>query len=434
MHRPFNIVGALLLLMLASSAATARKVEQIETPAGIRAWLVEERSIPIVSMKFTFEGGAMQDPPERGGLASLLASLLTEGAGDFNSDSYARRMAEEGVEIVFSASRDQIHGGLDALAGRFPASAELLRLALTAPRFDADAVERVRQQQVANIDLVANEPRAVSLDAWYGTTFPGHPYGRSLNGTANSVRAASPADIKALHGRLMARDRLRVVIVGDIDRVQAMAALDRIFGALPARATLTAVPKVEPRVGSAPVIVAKDLPLSTSAFGTIAPPANHADFPALQVLNHIIGSGDFDATLMEEIRVKRGLAYSVAVSLINDASASVMLGGMATKSENQTEALAVLKQVLQRMSADGPTGEQVDNAKLYLTGSYVLDFDTNTKLAGSLIRLWLGGRGPEFLDTRNDAIKRVSIDDVRRVARTMLAWDRFNLVIVGPGK
>ncbi len=225
-----------------------------------------------------------------------------------------------------------------------------------------------------------------------------------------------------------------MVIVGNIDRVRATTALDRIFGGLPAMATLAAVPKLEPRQISAPLIITKDLPLATSAFGTIAPPPTHADFPALQVLNHIIGSGDFDATLMEEIRVKRGLAYSVAVSLINDAAASVMLGGMATKSENQNEALSVLKQVLQRTSADGPTAEQVDNAKRYLTGSYVLDFDTNTKLASSLLRLWLEGRGPEFIDARNEAIRRVTIDDVRRVARGMLAWDRYNLVIVGPGK
>jgi zinc protease len=437
MIRPFKTtcVRVLLLLLVvpfAGAADAARKVEQIESPGGVKAWLVEERSIPLISIKFAFEGGAMQDPADKGGLAGLLGSLLTEGAGNLDSDAYARRMAEEGVQIAFSVARDQIYGGLDTLAGRLDASAELLRLALSAPRFDADAIERVRQQQIASLELAANEPRAISLDAWHAATFPGHPYGRSSNGTAATVRASTAADIKALHKRLVARDRLRVIIVGDIDKARAIVALDRIFGQLPAKAALASLPKLEPRRVAEPVIVAKDLPLSTAAFGTPTLPPIHADFPALQVLNQIIGSGDFDATLMEEIRVKRGLAYSVAVSLINDPTASIMLGGMATKSENMREALSVLRASLERIAGEGPTAEQVDNAKLYLTGSYVLDLDTNTKLANSLLRLWIGGRAPEFLDTRNDAIRRVGLADVRRVARDVLAWERFNLVVVGP--
>lgn len=422
----------LLLIPLVGPADASRKVQQIETPGGVKAWLVEERSIPLVSIKFAFEGGTMQDPPDKGGLASLLTSLLTEGAGNLDSDAYARRMAEEGAQITFSAARDQIYGSLDTISSRLDASVELLRLALASPRFDADATERVRQQQIAGLELAANEPRAVSLDAWHAATFPGHPYGRSLSGSAESVRAATAGDIKALHKRLIARDRLRVIIVGDVDKVRSVAALDHMFGQLPAKAMLAPLAKLEPRRIAAPVVVAKDLPLATAAFGAPALSPTHVDFPALQVLNHIIGSGDFDATLMEEIRVKRGLAYSVAVSLISDSTASIMLGGMATKSENMREALSVLQASLGQIASVGPTAEQVGNAKLYLTGSYVLDLDTNTKLASSLLRLWLGGRAPEFLDTRNDTIRRVGIDDVHRVAREMLAWGRFNLVVVGP--
>jgi zinc protease len=280
--------------------------------------------------------------------------------------------------------------------------------------------------------LPGTERRAISLDAWHAATFPDHPYGRSLNGIASTVRAATADDIKALYKRLLARDRLRIIIVGDIDKPRAIAMLDRMLGQLPANAAFAPLAKLEPRRIAVPVIIAKDLPLATAAFGAPALPPGDADFPALQVLNHIIGSGDFDATLMEEIRVKRGLAYAVAVSLIDDSAASVMLGGMATKPENIREAISVLQSSLRQIARDGPTAEQVDNAKLYLTGSYVLDHDTNTKLAASLLRLWVGGRAPEFLETRNDTIRHVGVADVRRVAREILDWDRFNLVVVGP--
>jgi zinc protease len=230
----------------------------------------------------------------------------------------------------------------------------------------------------------------------------------------------------------MARSNLKVVIVGNIDRAAATTLLDRVFGALPARAGLTETGGPTIARVAQPVAVPKDIPLATAAFGAASVASLHRDFPTLLVLNHIIGSGDFDATLMEEIRVKRGLAYSVSVSLINDASASIMLGGMATKTENMREALKLLEAVLRRTATEGPRPEQVENAKLYLTGSYLLDFDTNAKLAASLLRLWLAGREPSYLSLRNEDVRRVTVDDVRRLARELLAPDRFNIVVVGP--
>ena len=246
------------------------------------------------------------------------------------------------------------------------------------------------------------------------------------------MRTITRDDVKRQHERLLSRNDLRVVVVGDISRDDAIRALDQIFGAIPAQSKLNPIPKAEQHLTGRPVVVEKDLPLATAAFGAPSVPSNHPDYPALQVLNHIIGSGDFDATLMEEIRVKRGLAYSVSISLLNDTVAStIMLGGMATKNENMAQALSVLKDALAKTAADGPTNEQFENAKRYLTGSYLLDFDTNAKLAASLLRIWLDGKTPDFVDTRNAGIERVKLDDVKRVAREALAWNRINITIVG---
>ena len=427
------LAGALLCLLglLTTATAAARKIAQIETSGGIRAWLVEERSIPLVSLRFTFEGGALQDPEGREGLTSMLASLLTEGAGALTAEDYARRVADEGSQISLSVGRDQIHGGLDALTKRFDASAELLRLALAEPRLDASTIERVRQQKLADLELAASEPRGVAFNRWYATSFPGQRYGRPAEGTEASVQAITAADLHAQQRRLLARDGLRVVIVGDIGREQAALILDRIFGGLPAKADLMPLQAPRLQVLPAPVVVEKELPLATTAFGAAAVPGTHPDFPAWQVLAHIIGSGDFDATLMEEIRVKRGLAYAVSISLINDRAAPILLGGMATKNENMAAALAVLKDVLARTAAAGPSADRVEAAKRYLTGSYLLDFDTNAKLAGSLLRIWIEGRGPDFIAERNLTISRVTTADVKRVARSALAWDGFNVTIVG---
>lgn len=427
------LLAALLSLLCLCTAATAagRRAVEVTTPGGIRAWLVEERAIPLVSIRFAFAGGALQDPVGREGLAGLLASLLSEGAGEHGAQDFARRVADQGAQLAITGGRDQIRGGIDALSGRLDASVALLRLALTVPRFDDDAIARVREQRVADLEIALNEPRSIAFNRWHAELFPGHPYGRPVDGTPASMRAISRDDIKAQHRRLLARSALRVVVVGDLDQARMLQALDRIFGELPAEAQAQPIAKVEMRRLIKPVVVEKDQPLSTVAFGGQALASDHADYPALQVLNQVIGSGDFDSTLMEEIRVKRGLAYSVSTSLLGDSAASLVLGGMATKNENVAEALEVLKGVLAKIVSTGPSQEQFDNAKRFLIGSYLLDFDTNAKLADSLLRIWVEGRRPEFVERRNGEIARVTIEDVRRVARQLLSWDGMNVAIVG---
>ena len=224
------------------------------------------------------------------------------------------------------------------------------------------------------------------------------------------------------------------MIVGDIGKPAAVEAIDAIFGNLPDKAQVVPVGKVEPRSVPAPVVVPMDQPLATANFGLPSLPVDHPDFPALQVLNHVIGSGDFDSRLMEELRVKRGLAYSIQTGLTYDSISSLMLGGFATKNENMGTALSVVRDVLASTARDGPTQAKFDNAKRYLTGSFLLDFDTNAKVANSLLSIWLRGNGPDYLQKRNQKIAAVTLADVKRVAAEVLKDDRLIVVIVGKPK
>ena len=411
--------------------AQALKIDQIVTPKGIEVWLVEEHSVPLVAIKFAFAGGGTQDQPGKEGLADLLSGVLTEGAGDFDAAAFKQRLSSLGSQLSFSSGRDAITGGLETLSKRLEASAELLRLALVAPRFDPDAVDRVKMQRLNELAYAANEPRGVALDRWYVEAFQGQPYGRPIKGTQQSVQLITRADIQVQHARLLARDTLKIIIVGDIEKDSAAQLIDTIFGALPEKAQLQTFGRLEPQPVAAPIVISKDQPLATAAFGMASLGKGHPDFSALQVLNHIIGSGDFDSSLMEEIRVKRGLAYSINTSLLHDSMASLMLGGFATKNENMAEALGVLKDVLARTVREGPTVDQFNNAKRYLMGSFLLDFDTNSKIASSLLRIWLDGQGVEYLSSRNTAIERVTLDDVKRIASQVLKSDQLIITIVG---
>ena len=411
--------------------ATARDILQIESPGGIKAWLVEEHSIPLISIKFALDGGAALDPKGKGGLAKMMTGLLLEGAGEMDAPAFARALAEQGADLSISSGRDRIVGGLAALTKRFGPSAQLLRLALIEPRFDDDAISRVREQHLGGLKLAAKSPRSVAFNRWYATAFPGHAYGRPADGTLTSVAAITRGDITGAHRRLFARNTLKIVIVGDIDRQTAEKTLDIIFGGLKTAPEYSKPATPTMRTDPTTTVVSMDQPLSTAAFGFASLPSNSPDYPALQILRQIIGSGDFDSILMEEIRVKRGLAYAAQVSLVNNSLKSVMLGGLATKNENMGKALGVLREVLATTVNSGPTREQFDNAKRYLIGSYVLDFDTNAKLAGSLLKIWLNGYGPDFIDARNRRIEQVTFDDVKRVARDVLRLDQMIVTIVG---
>jgi zinc protease len=443
-YRPFGSPGKLrgiagpvyilVALLVSTLPALALTVEQIVSAKGIKAWLVEEHSVPLIAMKFAFAGGAAQDPRGKEGLTTLVCDLLTEGAGNLSAADFKHQVSLLGARLTVSGGRDAIYGGLETPSERFGPSAELLRLALIEPRLYLEAIDRVRGQSLTNLALAASDATALALDRWYAEAFANRAYGRPVNGTPESLARLMRDDVEAQHARLFARDGLKVVIVGHIDRRAAAEALDAIFGGLPEKAQLTGTERVEPRSVPAPVVIDKDFPLASAIFGLPALRSDDPDFPALQVLNHIIGSGNFDARLMEEIRVKRGLAYSVKTSLIRDSMTSLLFGGFATKNENMGTALDVLKDVLSKTARDGPTLSQFDNAKLYLTGSFLLDFDTSAKVASSLLRLWIDGEGPEYLGTRNQKINAVTLGDIKRVAGEVLKVDRLIVTIVGRPK
>ncbi|MFN3743966.1 MAG: M16 family metallopeptidase [Hyphomicrobiaceae bacterium] len=432
---PLMAMMVALLMVWANFPAGAdaglRPVKHITTASGLSVWLVEEPGIPLVAIRFAFSGGALQDPPGLEGLAVLMANLMTEGAGPHRAEDFARHVADHAARISIAASRDRISGALDVLSSHLDASAALLRMALSAPRFDADAVERARAQLVSTLAIASNDPRATAFERWYAAAFPGHPSGRPVNGTLQSVARITRGDIAGHHTALITRDRLRVVIVGDIRAPRASLLVDEVFAGLPITSRLKEVNVVAPLASAAPLITRAAQPLSTAVFGLPGLSPHHPDYAALQVLNHFLGSGDFDSRLMEEIRVKRGLAYSVQARLTHDAGTPLLVGSLATRNDTMAQALRVLRETLSDVAERGVPSEQLNRTQQYLTASYPLDFDTNSGTASALLQLWLEGRAPEYLAERNAAINSVSAEDVHRVARDVLRSDRLLITIVG---
>ena len=432
---PLLCAVVLAALSLFSSKAEAMKIQEVESPGGIKAWLVEAHSVPLIAMRFAFDGGgSSQDPDGREGLANFLSSILDEGAGDLGARQFQERMEELAVRMSFEDGRDAFYGNFETLTENREAAARLLALALTEPRFDPDAIERMRRAHLANLAAAARDPTRVATEQWMALAFAGHPYGRPANGTPTSVSAVTREDLAGFYARVLARDNLRVVVVGDIDAATLGGMLDTVFGALPAEAKLSPVASTEPKSAQKLKIVDMNVPQSVARFGLAAMPRDDKDFMAAFVLNTMLGGGSFTSRLYQEVREKRGLAYGVDTTIIPMRNASMFFGGVATKNEAVGRSLEVIRAELERMAADGPTEKELADTKAYLTGSFALRFDSNAKIADQLLWMKTEGLGRSYVETRNAMIEAVTIEDVRRVAKRLFEGNELLVTVVGRPK
>jgi zinc protease len=414
-----------------SGPAHAMKIQTIKSPGGIEAWLVEEHAVPMMAMRFAFEGGSSQDPTGNEGLANFLSAMLDEGAGDLKSREFQERMEEISMRMRYEDSKDAFYGNFETLTANRDEAAKLLKLAINNPRFDTDAVERIRQQLQAALAYAARNPEKVALNEWYAVAFEGHPYARPSAGTEETVAKIGGDDLEGYRKRIFAKDTLKVVAVGDINAEQLGALLDEVFGDLPAAADLVAVSKTSPVAGGREKVVEMNVPQSVAVFGLGAMERKDPDFIPTFVLNHILGGGGFASKLMEEVREKRGLAYSVYTYVYPYQHTSIFSGSVATRNEAIGESLDVIREEFKQMAENGPTQTELDNAKKYLIGSYPLRFDTNAKIASQLLGLRMDDFGPEYIDNRNDMMAAVTLDDVKRVAKRLLETDDLIVTIVG---
>ncbi|WP_273501377.1 M16 family metallopeptidase [Paracoccus sphaerophysae] len=421
---------AALLSLAAALPARAIDIQQVTSPGGIPAWLVEDHSIPFVALNIAFRGGASVDAPGKRGAVNLMTALLEEGAGERDATAYAEALESLGANTSFDASDDAVTVSLRALTENRDEAADLLHDALTTPRFDADAVERVRAQVQSVISSEATDPQSIAAKEMARRAWGDHPYGSSLNGTAESVAALTADDLRAAKDRVLARDRVIVSAAGDIDAAALGALIDRILGDLPAQATAPLPPPAQLKLTGETTVIDWDSPQTVVSFAQAGLPMSDPDYFAAFVLDHILGGGGFSSRLMDEIREKRGLTYGVGTGLANKVLGETWQGGMATANDKTAEAVALVREVVGNIP-EGVTDKELADAKTYLTGEYPLRFDGNGKIAGILTGMQLMGMPRDYVNTRNGMIEKVTAADVKRVADRLLDPAKLEFVLVG---
>ena len=424
------LAAAFAWICISIPANAAVEIAEVTSPGGIKAWLVEEHAIPFTALEIRFRGGAILDAPDKRGATSLMMSVLEEGAGDLDARAFGKKVEELSARFGFETGDDTIRISARFLSENRDQAVELLRLALTDPRFDQDAVDRVRGQVLSIIQSDAQDPNKIASQAFDQAAFGSHPYGKSRNGTVESVTALTREDMIEAKARTLTLDRIYIGAVGDITAEEFGNLLDELLGDLPKTgAPLPAETEFLPEGGVE--VIDLDTPQSVTIFGHRGIKRDDPEFFAAFVMNRILGGGGFTSRLTEEVREKRGLTYGISTFLVPMELAELYMGQVASSNATIKEAIDLIRVEWQRMVDEGVSAEELRDAQTYLTGAYPLRFDGNAQIANILAGMQLQGLGIDYIATRNDKVNAVTREDIQRVAQRLLNPDDLFFVVVG---
>ena len=417
--------------MMPTPSHAAAKIQHLISPGGIEAWFVQDATVPLVAMEFAMDGGAAQDPDGKAGVGNMVADLIDEGSGDLDSRAFHEHLDRRAIELSFSVTRDYFRGSLRMLKDNKDEAFDLLRTSLSSPHFDSADVERIRAQLISGLKRETSNPNSLAGRKFLEIAYGDHPYGRPAGGTLESVPNITIADMKNYVGRVLTREHLKIAVVGDIDAASLGTLLDRTFGRLPAKSTLVPVPDIAASNPPQREFIALDVPQTVVTFGGPGIRRNDPDFMAAFVVNHILGGGS-GSRLYREVREKRGLAYSISDSLVWMDHSSLFVGSTGTRADRAGETLDALTREIRRMAEEGPTQQELDEAKSYLKGSQMLALDTSSKLAGALLQYQLDRLPIDYVEKRNAIVDAVTLDDAKKAAQQLWGHGLLTVVVGRP--
>ena len=417
-------------LILATGLNAAVDIQEIETSKGIKAWLVEDHSNPILALQIYFIGGSINDPTDKEGSVYMMMGLLEEGADDLDAVGFQVEVEELGADFEFNAYKEAVSVSAQMITENLEPSVELLRKALEQPSFDPEPLERVRGQILTNIEFDESDPEEIAWDVFTDIMFGDHPLHQKREGDESSISNLTQEDIIAAHQNTLVRGNIMVGAAGDITAAQLSNLLDNLLGGLTEK-ELPEVPALSlPQEGKVEVI---DFPTPQAeiVFGHRGLSRDHPDFLLAYVLNEVFGRSGFNSRLQKKLRVELGLTYGIGTYLSTYQTGGLVVGSMATANQTVNEALNAIRKEWDRIASEGITQEELDTIKMYLKGSYPLRFKTNESISGILAGMQLDNMPASYVKNRNEMIEAIKLEDINRVAKYLFRPEELVFVIVG---
>jgi zinc protease len=418
---------AILFAILFAPPALAIDVRAFNLTKGAQVWYVSDHASPMIAMSAALPAGSAYDPRLKPGLAAFAAALLDQGAGKLNADAFQTALADRAIRLSVTCSRDWMIVSLVTLTDDAKDAFQLLGMALSQPRFDADAIARVREQILSRMMQDALRPDRVAANAFYGAFFHDHPYAHPISGDPATVSAISAGDLKRFASAHWVGGGLKIAVSGDFDQPTLAGLLKTAFGRLPLKNPLP-LPAVmhegEPGIHAA----ATPGPDSAAVFGLSGVLGADRDYTAALVANYILGGGP-SARLTASAPEDNGIDADVSTQLVADRKADFVFGELTAPPGAMRKTITALRSALSDYARNGPTQTELDDAKADLTESFPLSFNSNVAAAGYLNEVQRAGRGIDTVNNRNALINAVTLDQVRRAARRLFNPSRLTIEI-----
>ena len=428
-------VRILILASLIGFDVQASPVIQHWTLAnGARTYFVETHQLPMVQFSVAFDAGSARDPATLKGVARFVSAMLEEGAAGLNSTQIAEQFESVGAEFSGGNGRDMSVLDLRSLTDEnlLAPAVDVFAQVIQQPTFPADALSRVRNRILTGLKRQQQSPGSVVSRTFYQNLFKDHPYSNPPSGEMEDVKRIDRADLVDFHKRFFVGSNAVLAIVGDLDIHQARHWADTIIGGLP---TGESPPKlVEPPLVKAQVV---NVPFPSTQthlmMGQVGMRQNDPDYFPLYIGNYILGGSGLISRLSDELREKRGLTYSAYSYFIPMQQYGPFIINLQTRNEQGSLAEELAIETVTEFVLNGPTPEELHAAKRNITGGYPLRFDSNSKIAGSVLSIGFYNLPLDYMDTFTGRVNAVTLEQVRQVFQRRVFPDRLLRVVLGGG-
>lgn len=428
------LLACFALLPAMVQAKPYLNIQELKTPKGITVWYVQDKTVPVIAMKFSMRGGTQLDPAGKDGVGNLLTTLFDEGAGQRNAEEFQDALDQHGIAVGFDIGRDEFSGALKTTVQHRDLAFALLDDALNFTKFDADAVERMRQAILSEQRQQMTDPGFLGSKALFSALFGDDVYARLTIGTPESVASITVDDLKNQKGKLFCRDHLKIGVAGDLDVAALTTAIDRIFSEWPSCNYNVDDAVMNLKEAGKTIPVEWDGAQSIVLMAQPGLKRQDKDWWAARILDFALGGGEFSSRLMDEVRVKRGLTYGISSSIAPLDRAPLWMIQAGVDPTRVDDTIRITKEVWDAVARNGLKPSEIKAAQDYLIGSLPLALTSTDMIAAILLQLQEDKLPKDTLDRRAKEIQAVTAKDIKRVAKTRLHADALTIVTVGPKK
>ena len=437
MRNKLTLLAACAMAMISPTAFSAIKIQNWQTANGARVLFVENHTLPMLDVAVDFAAGAAYDQPSDSGLAHLTARLLKLGAGGLSEAEIARKLADVGAQLDGRFDKDRAALSLRTLSSQREReqAVEVMAKVLQQPDFPENVIAREKNRIVANLKEAETRPESIAEKAFYSVLYGSHPYALHQSGEVDTVTKLSRADVKNFYDSRYHANRAVVSLVGDITRADAEVIAEKLTANLPKwQGETKTLPEVTPPAQRELQKIAHPATQSHILIGYPAMARGDVDYFPLYVGNYILGGGGFVSRLTEEVREKRGLAYSVYSYFLPLQELGPFQIGLQTKKEQSDAALKVVRDTLKKFVETGPTERELKAAKQNLIGGFPLRVDSNKEILDYLAVIGFYRLPLTYLDDFTKNVERVTVAEIKDAYRRRIKPDDLQTVIVGAGE